>query len=307
MVSWQNTNYYKDLKNYEKSSGYTTAEMNYLNNPNGIHNPFVATFAPVAQSLFTMLPQFMELKSSNNNDDKAEIAKNIKSDIDKIFEKYNKGDKDSKDPIDNIDEIEGLLQARYNETNSSIESLEENNSNLEKSNQNINNFLVNFDSNIDQIDNEINACKGSIKALKSLPNNDLIIQDYERKINELKEKKAELIKQKAENEKQLEENLSQIVKNNELLNEFKSIQKDIKDLKELSKQLKKAEGKEAIESLTNNETNNIVKLLSEYNKAKQGSDLDKINKTKSELVEALKAYNGDNKTFLNLKQQFRIA
>lgn len=53
-VHWQNSSYYKSLKDYEKESGMTLAERNALANPNGNHS----TWGVLGTSLFLGLTNF---------------------------------------------------------------------------------------------------------------------------------------------------------------------------------------------------------------------------------------------------------
>ena len=50
-VNWQKSDYYKSLKDYEKQTGRSLAERNYLQNPNGNHS----TWGVLGVSLFTGL------------------------------------------------------------------------------------------------------------------------------------------------------------------------------------------------------------------------------------------------------------
>ena len=50
-VNWQKSDYYKSLKDYEKQTGLSLAERNYLQNPNGNHS----TWGVLGVSLFTGL------------------------------------------------------------------------------------------------------------------------------------------------------------------------------------------------------------------------------------------------------------
>ena len=110
---------------------------------------------------------------------------------------------------------------------------------------------------------------------------------------EKKQKEAETSKNNAD---------AKIEKNSKLKNpnlDLAELEKDIQDLKTYMKQLKKAEGKDAIKELVNEDTGNITDLIDKYGRNPENK------RVKEKLKEALKEYFSDgsmenkNKSIVN--------
>lgn len=189
--------------------------------------------------------------------------------------------------------------------------------------------LANVTATISQNNAKIDDYKVQIKNLQSLSGNDnkdSKIEELKADIRALEEENKKLTAEQKELETEVGEKgslttqkanlegeintlnneistLSEKVKTvKELDNEIQNIEVDLKKLDDLKKQLKKAEGKDAIENLTNDETGDITKLIKKLNKAKTPEEKAACQKAVKDALEVYytKHKQGDNKTIDSL-------
>ena len=330
MVNWQKTDYHRCLEARERETGLTVADVNRMNNPNGVHS----TAGYVAMGLSQGSPSiFMTVVSKvtggsfgggsssavESDAITAANAEQIKADIQAIYDKY------KEQGVTNISDLEAYLQSRCDEADTNIKTLEKN---IKTNNEVIEDKTKRnkkIDTRLGELNTLLGTGEGSITAqinsidtqIQEAKNNgkDTIKLEAEKK--ELTAKKQQLETEKKDLEKEKSDNTNEIIKaqnslgvDKPLLTEFQVIQNDIEDLKTLSKQLKKAEGRDAIESLTNDDTANITNLIKKMNNAQITGNKDKEAKCKKELEEALKEYvknpDNKNKTILKYAETFGI-
>lgn len=216
-------------------------------------------------------------KAERNSEDL--YPEEIQEEINEILKKYDSAD---------ISTVE-LKQGEYNNLISRAEQDE-----------------TKADNTIKQCEAQIGKLKTDLEALESLPADHpdrAQIADIQNKIKEIEHQKedAEIQAEEAKNIKTgLQTNLQ-------------TLEKDLKDLHYLEKQLKKADGREAMEKYTNDDTENITGILTKLNKAKDNPE--KEAKLKDDLKKSLEEYYGkgcskhkvgDNKTIDNLARLYNI-
>lgn len=327
MVHWQKTDYYKEMKTWQRESGLSIADTNRLKNPNGVHSTggmiamaipsiFMTVACKIADGSFGGGGSSSAVESDANA---AANAEQIKADIQAIYDKY----KDQ--GVTNISDLEAYLQSKCDEADTNIKTLEKNiktNNNVieekNKRNEKIDTKLGELNKLLGDGEGSINAQINSIDTkIQQAKINGEDTTKLEANRKELTEKKQELENEKRNLELEKTNNNSEITKaqgsldvDKPLLTEFQAIQDDIDDLNALSEQLKKAEGRDAIESLTNGDTANITNLIKEMNNAQINGDAEKANKYKKELKEALQEYvknpDNKNKTILNYAKKLGI-
>ena len=109
-----------------------------------------------------------------------------------------------------------------------------------------------------------------------------LIKDLNKQVLTLKEQ------ERTQNTKLLEEQ----GKVKPLTDDIAKLAKDFSDLQSLGKQLRKAEGRYAIQDLTNETTQDLSSAFKKLNKAVQKGDQKQIDKAALEVEEAYKAYTG---------------
>ncbi len=341
MVRWQQTDLFKEIEMQQIKTGVSYAEYCRMNDPNYGKTSTGEAIAMAAPSIFMSIvckaaDGSWGGGSSGAQDSKvkAATAQQIKSEIQTILTAH-KTKKTGVDEaqeqtyaqlgITTVDDLEAYLESRYSETGTNIQTLEaniQNNNNVVSTktarNQEIGTRIRDIETRLGSGEGSIAKDLENIKSLKEEATakgdstNSAYLEEQESKLEQekiaLETEKTKLEKEKTDNENEINEANIAIQKDTALLNEFKAIQKDIDDLKTLSKQLKKAEGKDAIEDLTNDKTADIVDLLSDYNKE---TDPTKKEKRKEKLVKALQEYVNSNpttpnKTIMTLAKQFGV-
>ena len=265
-----------------------------------IHNPFAAAVATSAPQLLTeifgMFADSDLFSSSDSSIDSQEVQKNI----DKTFANL----KESKFECSTISDIElqleNLVQEKDKISTQTIPAIDkdlnfynENIQILTKENSLLEASIVDLTNQIDLLENSPDE-KGHLASLKKqleeavqkLRDNNQIILASNHGI-ELSNAEKELATEK----------IAEIDAN---INTLKSA---LADLNLYEAQLKKAEGRDAIEKLSNDDTENITKILKKLKTA----DDSKKSKYQSQLDDAIKDYYnnhkfGDNKTIDSLPQ-----
>lgn len=169
-----------------------------------------------------------------------------------------------------------------------------------------NNATIEQLKNVEWVDNGDGKFVRNEQAAKEISNLEAENRTQEAKKVKLENEKKELEtkKEAVDNEcktlkgKISTEDAKHAAKLNELENTIQEMENDLKKLNDLKGQLKKAEGKDAIENLTNDETDKITKLVKKLTNAKTPEDKAACQK---ELKDALGVYYakhklGDNKT-----------
>ena len=317
MVHWQNSTAYKDIKKFERESGFSYADYNRMNNPCYGQNQGVgAAIAMAVPSIFMTVMTKLAENSSNGGSGALDSdaaasrsAEEIKADIQAIFDKY----KDEN--VTSVEDLEKLLKEKSKDTDINLENLEKNISKntqvVDKKtarNQEIDAELANlavllgpteqgYDAQMNVISEQIKQAEASGSNTSKLQAE---LEDLKYQKTQAEAKQKELEAEKTANTAEIEKAQKAMETDKATYSEFEAIQKDIKDLNFLSKELKKAEGTDVIETLVNDETANIKGLLDKIKNAKpeEKADLEK------QLDEALKKYvqNPENKnpTYLNL-------
>lgn len=307
MVNWQNTDYYRNMKAWERETGLTIADVNRMNNPNGSHSVggmiamalpsiFMTVMTKVADGSFGGGGDSSAVESDANA---AANAEQIRADIQAIYDKYRD------QGVTNISDLEAYLQSLCDIKDTNIQTLEKNiktnssvvedkterNQKIETRLGELNTLLGDGEgsikSQIADIDTQISTAQKNGKDTTKLEADK---NDLEAQKEQLETEKKTLEDEKLKNNEEISKANIALEKDKLLLEEFQAIQDDIDDLKALSKQLKKAEGKDAIESLTNDDTANITNLIKKMNNAQISGDQEKEGKYKKELVEALEDY-----------------
>lgn len=254
---WQSNEYYTNIRLEEKRSGITLAEVNAAKG-NAIHSPFglalASTLPEIISRGFTTLAN-CERKSVDDkteSNESSDLIKQIEGDIDGILDKYNKDN----DGIKTIEDLE-ILKTKKDYLSSQIDN-----------NSNRIDFLVGSNKTIQgQIDilEEILETTYNSSALNKISNLKLDLKTNNNEIEKLKEENA---------------------KYNTELGKLSNIDQDIEDFKTYMGQLKKANGQDVIESLKNDKTSEINKLMKEMKTASPK----KQESLKQELTILLKEY-----------------
>lgn len=309
MVNWQKTDYYRDMKAWERETGLSVADVNRMNNPNGNHS-IGGMIAMAAPSIFmTVLSKVANgslggASASNSTVSAADTKdpEQIKTEINNILAKY------KEQGITSIDDLEAFLQTRFDETDKNIQILEQNiqkNNAIvdEKTKRNtaIDTELGEIATKLDDIDTKIKEFGGRLDSLSDEDRKQLdkLIQNK----TSLEANKKKLEAEKNENIKAIGEANAIINKEEPLLKEFEGIQKDIDKLKSLSETI----GKNSIEGLVNANTANVTELIKQYNKA-QAEGASNVAEIKAQLKTALQGYvdnpANNNKTILNYAEKY---
>ena len=239
-------------------------------------------------SIFQFIGQNVDFggsSSSSKSSFSSGGAEEIQKRIGEIFDKY-KGY-----GVSTIDDLEALgeVQEIYNKG-------QEENTKLEGA-------ITDYSTTIDKCEQDIETNNSNISnfenEIKELENDEMSNgNDNTSKINELNEEIAKA-KKAIEDAKQLQKDAeinknnasAKIEKNSELENpnlDLADLEKDIQGLKAYMKQLKKAEGRDAINGLVNEDTGNITDLIDKYSKNPENE------RVKGKLKEALEAYLSDD-------------
>lgn len=243
---WQSNEYYTNIKR----SGTTLAKVNAAKG-NANHSPIGLALAytlPVIISRGFTTWANCERKSVDDkteSNESSDLIKQIEGDINGILSKYN----DDNDGIKTIEDLE-ILKTKKDYLSSQVS----NNSNridfLEDSNKT-------FQGQIDSLEEILKSFNFDLPTLEKYEQQK---EEISNKINNLK---LVLDKNKKEIEKLKEEN----TKYNKELDKLSNIDQDIEDFKTYMGQLKKANGQEVIESLKNDKTSEINKLMKEMKTA----------------------------------------
>ena len=322
MVHWQNSTTYKDIKKFERESGFSYADYNRMNNPCYGQQGFGATIAMAAPSIFLSLTskladKFLDGGSGALDSDAAasRTAEEIKADIQAILDKY----KDEN--VTSVEDLEKLLKEKSKETDINLENLEKNISNNTQvvdqktaRNQEIDTELANlavllgpteqgYDAQMNVISEQIKQAEASGSDTSKLQAE---LENLKSQKTQAEAKQKELEAEKTANTAEIEKAQKAMETDKATYSEFEAIQKDIDDLNFLSKELKKAEGTDVIETLVNDETANIASLIKRIDaNPEEKEDLE------NQLNEALKKYvqNPENKNpaYLNLAKRRGIS
>ena len=285
MVNWRNNDTYSEavrLRKQNPNIGIGTAMYG------GVQNPFGTVLGQSLPSIF-----FSLLENYTPSETSGSSSSREKSPVDEAVAEQIKG------------EIDHILNSEWNNGAKSVDDLY---ANIEVFNNEIKeneSFISQLNSDNATLSAENTALLNEIKTLESEP---IFNQnDYSKIQLQINAKQRQI---QANNEK-IKENEKNIKTGNALIQQrterIKAIQYDIKKLESLMKQLKKAEGRDAIEHLTNDETAEISNLIKKYRKA----DGEKKNKIEEELKNALQEYvnnpENTNITFINFaRDNFNI-
>ena len=324
------------------------AKQNRLNNPNGSHTTLgVLGSTLIPQLLSGVLSYAADSNSASGVDSssKSKTPEEITKEMNAILDKYDskQGDGNIDANISDLElqiaqkklvyakEIKGFESTYKEVTNNQAELKKKN-----KESQNLGAKIENKSAEIKQVSNKITDNTARIENLKKVEYEDNGNGKYVRneqaakEISRLEAENSELNakKEKLEAEKQeLETKKANVDKEctniqskietadaervkqlDELDKAIKEMENDLKNLNVLKGQLKKVEGKDAIEALTNDETDNITKLVKKLTKASSAEDKAACRK---ELKDALAVYyakheKGANKTIDNFAIYFRF-
>ena len=324
MVNWQKTDYYRDMKAWERETGLTVADVNRMNNPNGSHTVGGVIAMALPSIFMTVASKVADgsfggggSSAVESDANAATNAKQIRADIDSILAKYEKQD------VTGISDLEAYLQSLCDIKDTNIQTLEKNiktnNDVVEdktKRNKKIDTRLGELNTLLGNGEGSINVQISNINTqIKTANDNgedttklDAKKKDLEAQKEKLETEKKTLEDEKVKNNEEIANANIALVTDKPVLKEFQAIQADIDDLKILSKQLKKAEGKDAIESLTNDDTASITNLIKKMNNAQISGDKEKAGKYEKELKEALEEYvknpENNNKTISMYAEKF---
>lgn len=339
MVSWQqNDAYYSAKKFYNENDGLAVGTARY----GQIHNPWAQFGVNLGLSIFDkVICHYAEGGGGGSSSVQytEEDIEDIKTDIKTILDKYditdNSGTKTS--DFESIDDLEALYELKQNEYQTTTKDLETKVANDKQKLRDEQSSFHDIKIQLGVVSTRKNTLSTSLeqykKQLESLSNptanvppynytfmsldtsgeinNQAQIDNLEGLIAETQREYDQAVadERRLDEEKRNKENeiitLQDTLRVNEAkLTELKSLKQDIDALKSLISQLKKAEGKDAIEGLTNNETDNIANLIRDLRKEQtKNPNSDKAKKIKEQLEEALRKYvnnsSNNNLTFIN--------
>lgn len=297
MVNW--SQYAEPYRDYKTKNGVAHGTAAVGVTPNAGK----ATLAMGLPSLFMTLSSKMGswLEDDSSGAEVSERGKEIQGDIDKVFEDL-KG--------------KGLECASISDVELQIQMLNGEKNKL--STQTVPSLENNIAGNQETVTN-LTAVQGglaaTIKSLKAEKNNPEVTVE---RLAAIDAQIGDAEYEYTENEKKIEQLNAQIESDNKSLAEsnarIEKIDADISvlddaliDLKELERQLKKADGRDAIENLTNEDTADISDILKQIKSAQANGDSAKVGKLQEKLEKAIEKYYenhevGDNKTFDKLPQ-----
>lgn len=268
---------------YTMNSDGTRVDVAKQNRLNGVSNHSLGGIIAVGASQY--LPQILSGLASkiSNNDDNEESnglsAKELRSNIDEILNKYQASATADIQAKLNVAETYEKKLGEYNDKNAELKEAT---------------------ANVESLTKQLNKLKNS----SNQPT------DY---------KKVEADLQKAiEEQQKLEKEVKALGAETTALSEeitstesADTIRRDLANLYKYEKQLKRAEGRDAIEKLKNPETEEIVKLVGKLKKAKADKNEPKTKQYETKLKEVGQEYYqkhevGDNKTLDTLLTAYNI-
>lgn len=268
---------------YTMNSDGTRVDVAKQNRLNGVSNHSLGGIIAVGASQY--LPQILSGLASkiSNNDDNEESnglsAKELRSNIDEILNKYQASTTADIQAKLNVAETYEKKLGEYNDKNAELKEAT---------------------ANVESLTKQLNKLKNS----SNQPT------DYKKVEADLQ--KAIEEQQKLEKEvKDLEAETTALSEEITATESADTIRKDLANLYKYEKQLKRAEGRDAIEKLKNPETEEIVKLVGKLKKAKADKNEPKTQQYETKLKEVGQEYYqkheiGDNKTLDTLLTAYNI-
>ena len=268
---------------YTMNSYGTRVDVAKQNRLNGVSNHNLGGIIAVGAS--QDLPKILSgLEKISNNDDNEEesnglSAKELRSNIDEILNKYQASATADIQAKLNVAETYEKKLGEYNGKNAELQKVT---------------------ANVESLTTRLNNLKDS----SNQPT------DYENIKAELQ--KAIEKQQKLEKEvKALEAETTALSEEITATKSADTIRRDLADLYKYEKELKRAEGRDAIEKLKNPETEEIVKLVGKLKKAKADKNETKTQQYETKLQEVGREYYqkheiGDNKTLDTLLTAYNI-
>ena len=267
---------------YTMNSDGTRVDVAKQNRLNGVSNHNLGGIIAVGAS--QDLPKILSgFKISNNDDNEEESnglsAKELRSNIDEILNKYQASATADIQAKLNVAETYEKKLCEYNDKNA---ELKEATANVESLRTQLNNLN---DSSNQPTDYE-NIKSNLQKAIEKQ-------QKLEKEVKELEAETTALSEEITATES------------------ADTIRRDLADLYKYEKELKRAEGRDAIEKLKNPETEEIVKLVGKLKKAKADKNETKTQQYETKLKEVGQEYYqkheiGDNKTLDTLLTAYNI-
>ena len=268
---------------YTMNSDGTRVDVAKQNRLNGVSNHSLGGIIAVGASQY--LPQILSGLASkiSNNDDNEESnglsAKELRSNIDEILNKYQASATADIQAKLNVAETYEKKLGEYNDKNAE---------------------LTKATANVESLTKQLNKLKNSSNQST----------DYKKVEADLQ--KAIEKQQKLEKEvKDLEAETTALSEEITATESADTIRRDLANLYKYEKQLKRAEGRDAIEKLKNPETEEIVKLVGKLKKAKADKNETKTKQYETKLKEVGQEYYqkhevGDNKTLDTLLTAYNI-
>lgn len=291
---------FREVANYNKQrrAAYT------LQNGGGVetHNPWGAALATALPSLFmtlgSKLGNMYDSEPVDDGEDSSALAESIQADIKTELKKVECTD---------ISEVQPRLQLAQSGNFDSYPDITEKESKLANLNETYtqkSNSLTNTNDAISSLYKEAIALEQQINysAATSGYSVDGIPQYTETELQNMQSRLKTLnneIKEKEAAKKELESELTDLKNeqntlsaeiSNDKAKVIETLQESLDNLTVLKKQLKKAEGRDAIEELTNDETKSFTSELKKLQEAIKSGNQDSINKHASKLEEAYDAY-----------------
>lgn len=272
MAIWNN-NTCNSHREFYKQHGTTPLNAQGVHNLSYFDQFILQNGVTLANSLFQFIGQNVDFDGSSSSSSSSGDAEIIRGHIDKILNNY----RDKGYDADNVDELEALLEV-----------YEDNKVKNDDEFNRVNGLIANNDSEIKSTKTKINTLEGSISNLeREIDAREKNGEDTLELKSQLDAEKVNL--QKAEDElTKLKENQKDLAAQKAVLDDenedLKNLKTDIQKLKTYMKDLKKAEGRNAIEGLVNEDTGNITDLIDKYNRNPEDKKLE------GKLKEALQKY-----------------
>ena len=286
MAIWNN-NTCNSHREFYNQHGTTLLNAQGVNHLNPFENYILSNGVNIAGSIFQIIAQNVDSDGSSSSSSSSGEAEIINEHIDEILDKY----KDKGYEVSTIDDLEALgeVQEIYNKG-------QEENTKLERAIIDYNTIINECDQNIATNNSNILNYKNEITELKSDEkfngnNNYIKIKELEAEIAKAEKAIDDAEKKQKEAKTNKNNANAKIEKNSKLKNpnlDLAELEKDIQDLKTYMKDLKKAEGKDAIDQLVNEDTGNITDLIDKYSRNPENE------RVKGKLKEALEEYLSDD-------------
>ena len=269
---------------YTMNSDGTRVDVAKQNRLNGVSNHNLGGIIAVGASQY--LPQILSglaSKISNNDDNEEESnglsAKELRSNIDEILNKYQASATADIQAKLNVAETYEKKLGEYNDKNAELQKAT---------------------ANVERLTTQLNNLKNS-------SNQPTDYENIEANLQTAIEKQQKLEKEV----KALEAETTALSEEITATESADTIRRDLADLYKYEKELKRAEGRDAIEKLKNPETEEIVKLVGKLKKAKADKNETKTQQYETKLQEVGKEYYqkheiGDNKTLDTLLTAYNI-